>query len=141
MLKENPLTGVGSGQWQQHHHLLAHNTFVQTMGESGMLGLFFFIGMYYTILRPLSAFASRLRDPFEKSAALAVFCAFIAFLTASFFLTTTQFDLIYIFGGLTAAFCDLKGLSPKLTFVNYRMIGIISVTTVFLIYGSVRLYF
>jgi O-antigen ligase len=141
MLRGNPLTGVGSGQWQQHHHLLAHNTFVQTMGESGMIGLFSFVGIFYTILRPLSAFACRLRDRLEKSTAVAVFCGFVAFLTASFFLTTTQFDLVYIFAGLTAALCDLKGLTPKLTLSNYKRIGAISVATVFLIYGSVRLYF
>jgi O-antigen ligase len=141
MLRDNPLTGVGSGQWQQHHYLLAHNTFVQTMGESGMIGLFSFIGIFYSILRPLSAFASRLRDRLEKSTALAVFCAFLAFLTASFFLTTTQFDLLYIFAGLTAAFCELKGIRPELTMTNYKRIGLLSVATVVLIYGSVRLYF
>ena len=141
MFREHPLTGVGSGQWQQYHYLLAHNAFVQTMGESGMSGLFFFIGIFYTILRPLSAFASRLPDRLEKSTALAVFCAFVAFLTASFTLTTTQFDLTYIFAGLTAAFCDCKGLAPVLTSANYKMIGIISIGTVLLVYGSVRLYF
>jgi putative inorganic carbon (hco3(-)) transporter len=45
MLKSHPLFGVGYGRYTDFHSLVAHNSFVHTLGELGLFGSFFFVGM------------------------------------------------------------------------------------------------
>jgi hypothetical protein len=47
MLKTNPIMGVGYGEFTRHHYRVAHNSFVHVFGETGLVGLFFFVGMFY----------------------------------------------------------------------------------------------
>lgn len=47
MLKSRPITGVGFGQFTDYHPLVAHNSFVHSFAELGMLGGFCFVGMAY----------------------------------------------------------------------------------------------
>jgi putative inorganic carbon (hco3(-)) transporter len=47
MFKENPLFGVGHGMFIDFHKLTAHNSFVLVMAELGIVGLFFFTGLFY----------------------------------------------------------------------------------------------
>src|SRR5262249_3890747 len=47
MLKTHPLFGVGFGRYTEFNQLVAHNSFVHTLGELGLLGAFFFVGMGY----------------------------------------------------------------------------------------------
>ncbi len=45
MLRANPGFGVGFRQFLQHHHLTAHNSFVLTAGELGLVGMTLFSGL------------------------------------------------------------------------------------------------
>ena len=47
MFKSRPLFGVGFGRYTDFNDLVAHNSFVHTLGELGLLGSFFFVGMGY----------------------------------------------------------------------------------------------
>ena len=43
MLTENPLFGVGKGNFMEHHELTAHNSFVLIFAELGLFGYFFWL--------------------------------------------------------------------------------------------------
>ena len=64
MLKSKPVFGVGYGRFTEFHRKVAHNSFVQTAAELGMLGAFVFIAIYdCSILhRRRAAGASLARD-------------------------------------------------------------------------------
>ena len=47
MLRAHPLFGVGFGRYTEFNELVAHNSFVHTLGELGLFGAFFFVGMGY----------------------------------------------------------------------------------------------
>jgi putative inorganic carbon (hco3(-)) transporter len=47
MFKSHPLVGVGFGRYTEFNDLVAHNSFVHTLGELGLLGSFCFVGMGY----------------------------------------------------------------------------------------------
>ena len=47
MFKSHPLFGVGFGRYTDFNRLVAHNSFVHTLGELGFLGAFAFVGMGY----------------------------------------------------------------------------------------------
>lgn len=38
-----PITGVGKGQWLEHHGLAPHNSFVQVMAELGIIGIVLYL--------------------------------------------------------------------------------------------------
>jgi len=97
MVKRSPLIGIGTGQWLKYHYRLAHNTFVQIMGETGLLGLLSWISMLYIFGKGLIAAWRQAEDSTEKRIAMGLLAALGGLLAASFFLTTTQFDLYYIF--------------------------------------------
>ena len=47
MLKAKPVLGVGTGEFTAYHPRVAHNSFVHVFAETGLVGLFFFVGMFY----------------------------------------------------------------------------------------------
>lgn len=47
MLRAKPVLGVGTGEFIRYHHRVAHNSFVHVFAEEGLVGLFFFVGMFY----------------------------------------------------------------------------------------------
>jgi hypothetical protein len=53
MLKSRPILGVGFSNFEQFHERVAHNSFVHTFGELGLIGGFCFAGMFYWVFRSL----------------------------------------------------------------------------------------
>ncbi len=53
MLKSKPVFGVGYSRFTEFHQKVAHNSFVQTAAELGLVGAFVFIAMYDTLFRIL----------------------------------------------------------------------------------------
>lgn len=51
MLKSHPVLGVGYLRYTEFNDLVAHNSFVHTLGELGSVGAFFFTGMIYWLFR------------------------------------------------------------------------------------------
>ena len=45
MIKSSPVFGVGQNNFQEHHQLTAHNTFVQAMAELGLFGHFVWLSL------------------------------------------------------------------------------------------------
>ena len=55
MLKTRPILGVGFGRYGEYNELVAHNSFVHTFGELGLIGAFCFAGMFFWTFRGLAA--------------------------------------------------------------------------------------
>jgi len=55
MLKMRPVLGVGFGRYGEYNELVAHNSFVHVLGELGMVGGFFFTGMFFWLFRGLAS--------------------------------------------------------------------------------------
>ena len=53
MLKSHPLTGVGYDQYTEYHYAVAHNSFVHTFAELGLIGAYIFVGMFYWYFKGL----------------------------------------------------------------------------------------
>ncbi|MBA3398278.1 MAG: O-antigen ligase family protein [Deltaproteobacteria bacterium] len=53
MFKNNPIFGVGLGQFNEHHYLTAHNSFVLTLAELGFIGMFLFTTILYISVKSL----------------------------------------------------------------------------------------
>jgi O-antigen ligase len=53
MFKESPLYGVGARMFTDHHYLTAHNSYVLTLGELGVVGMFLFVTLIYLCIKTL----------------------------------------------------------------------------------------
>jgi O-antigen ligase len=118
MLKYNPVLGIGKGQFAGYTgSLIAHNSFVQNMGETGLVGYYLWLGaifLSFRLLMSLSRVSSSLSPPLS-SATRAVHAALVGYLATSFFITT-DFEPLYILMALAAVCFDLarRELGPAL---------------------------
>jgi hypothetical protein len=108
MWRENPLIGVGQGQFGEHHYLTAHNAYLLALAELGPLGLLLFSGLIYMALKmTVRAQVDFARRP-EASAALAWASALTASLVglavSAFFLSVAYHTILWMFLGLVASF-------------------------------------
>jgi O-antigen ligase len=53
LVKQYPIFGVGPGQFNEHHYLTAHNSFVLTLTELGFIGMFLFTCIIYISFKSL----------------------------------------------------------------------------------------
>ncbi|HEX2457748.1 MAG TPA: O-antigen ligase family protein [Vicinamibacterales bacterium] len=107
MLKTRPILGVGYGQFVDHHTLTAHNSLVLCFAETGLLGCFFWVGLFVVTLLELHALKNLPGDePFDDLArqwAEGLQLSLIGFMAAAFFLSRTFVPTLYLIIGLSAA--------------------------------------
>lgn len=51
MFRGSPIFGVGLRQFAEHHFITAHNSYVLTLGEMGLPGLFLFVSVIYVSMK------------------------------------------------------------------------------------------
>jgi putative inorganic carbon (hco3(-)) transporter len=95
LLKNHPIIGVGKDQFKEFHSLDTHSSYVRAGAELGILGLYAFVGMIYSvyvvILRMLNSPENRRWRPY-----FAGFGAFfISYILASAFSTRT-YDVVFL---------------------------------------------
>lgn len=141
MIREHPIFGVGKGEWLNHHMRLAHNSFVQMMGETGLVGLFFWTALIYLTIRTLVQILKSIEDPRQQSLVTGIFVAMCGFLLTSWFITTTEFDWTYIFAGLTVATAVANNVRTALSWKDVRWIAVIVLVGIITIDVTARLFY
>jgi len=53
MFKHSPIYGVGARMFTDHHWLTAHNSYVLTLAELGIVGMFLFVTLIYLAIKTL----------------------------------------------------------------------------------------
>lgn len=53
MFKQHPIFGVGARLFNEHHFLTAHNSFVLTLAELGLVGMMLFVTIIYLSIKTL----------------------------------------------------------------------------------------
>jgi hypothetical protein len=98
--------GIGKGQFAAYtNKLVAHNAFVQNMGETGMFGLFAWVGLIYAAyksLRIVRQASTEIEDKRIVAINESIYTSLTGYLAASMFIST-DFDLLYLMLGLAGA--------------------------------------
>jgi len=106
MLQENPLLGVGRGQFAKNvdSELIAHNNYVQNFAETGLLGFFFFVSMLWFTFKGNYILIKNTKelDPEIVSLAWMLITALVTYSAATFFVVM-ELDLLYFTIGLATA--------------------------------------
>lgn len=53
LFKRSPIFGVGARLFGEHHYITAHNSFVLTLAETGMIGMILFVSILYLSMKTL----------------------------------------------------------------------------------------
>jgi hypothetical protein len=140
MLKAHPLFGVGFGRYTEFNELVAHNSFVHALGELGLCGSFFFVGMGYWFFhstRPLRQADAEAwgQDLWQSGVALGV-CAM--------FLSRQYNMLLFVWLALGSGYVRLmaarRAIPAAGPAVHVARIAAITAVGVVCTYGVVRLF-
>ncbi|HTL33206.1 MAG TPA: O-antigen ligase family protein [Kofleriaceae bacterium] len=107
MFKHSPVYGVGARMFSDHHWLTAHNSFVLTLAEMGIVGMFLFVAIIYLAMKTLIVGLSRLRNlPGTAAAQVWGMALLSAFSGIVFQINTLSFayhSVLWLFLGLIGA--------------------------------------
>ena len=141
MLKAYPLTGVGFDQYTEYHRKVAHNSFVHTFAELGLLGALCFVGLFYWFFKGLTLMPS---DTPESAAwRRALTASAVGVLTCGWFLSRQYVPIFYVMIALGACAATISvpdGSKPKLHAKPYDFAVIFTLTIagIMLVYVSIR---
>ncbi|HXJ23001.1 MAG TPA: O-antigen ligase family protein [Polyangia bacterium] len=107
MWRENPIFGVGSGQFTEHNSLTAHNSFLLTLAELGPIGFLLWTASIYFAFKITIRIQVDLGADEQAAVARSWATALLASLTglviSAFFLSIAYHPALWIFLGLTGA--------------------------------------
>ncbi|MEO8327480.1 MAG: O-antigen ligase family protein [Nitrospirota bacterium] len=132
MAKEHPVFGVGKTRFRHNARektglaLIAHNSYVENLGETGIPGLFVYVALAYLSIKGLWHVSKNVSDPKDRSLALALLASICSYAGSSMFVTT-DFILFYLQLGFAAAFCSLNGYHPMLTWKDVFWIVLLEI--------------
>jgi len=104
MVQQNPVFGIGKGNYQRYTgRLIAHNSTIEIMGETGVPGLFFWWSLLYVSFKSL-VYRYRVEES-EKAKAiiLALGISLAGYIISSMFVTL-EYETLYILLGVCSYF-------------------------------------
>lgn len=116
LLKWRPIWGAGYGNFTDHHHLTAHNSFVLCFAELGLVGYFLWIGMIVLTFKSLSAAVETLpaRSPHRQMVVL-LRNSLVGFLVCAWFLSRTYQPVLYFLLALCVSAWWCASRAPGMT--------------------------
>ena len=135
MLINNPIFGVGKGNFMDHHDLVAHNSYIHVAGEMGVPGYSLWAGVIVLTMlasyRVIKEFAQWPDEDISKATKIkyfaevkinqTLFFSMIGFIITAFFLSRQFTLLLFIFlGMLTASHIRLLKLRPELNQLFFK---------------------
>jgi hypothetical protein len=107
MFKQHPFVGVGPRLFTDHHFLTAHNSFVLTLAELGLVGMLLFVSIIYLCFKTLYVGMRQLENVPGTAAAQVWGMALMAGLAGiTFQINTLSFayhSVLWLFFGLVGA--------------------------------------
>lgn len=103
MVQQNPVFGIGKGNFLSYTGLLiAHNSAVEVMGETGFIGLIFWLGCFYMGLKNIACYLTEEKDEIRRSYVIALALSLVGYVISSMFVTL-EYETLYFLLGLTGA--------------------------------------
>jgi O-Antigen ligase. len=144
MLMANPLFGVGYNMFGDYHFRTAHNSMILCVSETGLVGYFFWVGLFYFGFKQLRGIKSG-QDGGVGGYARAMQVSMAGFIAAAFFLSRTYIILPYMLIALSTALVNIgragapqpvagAGIRPY----DLKNIGIIVMISLFVAYGLIK---
>jgi len=140
MVRYQPVFGIGRGNYLRYtNRLIAHNSAIEIMGETGFPGLFLWLGIIYMGFKNLLAAYREIEDPVSRSFVLALGLSVAGYIMSSMFVTL-EYETFYLLLGLTAAVGNTLTTPPKFTRSDFWKMGAIIAVFFVVVKAVVMLY-
>ncbi len=110
MFHHSPIFGVGPRMFGEHHFLTAHNSYVLTLAEMGIIGMFLFVCVLYLSIKSLIVGIRALgNEPGTQAAQIWGMTLLASMAGIVFQINTLSFayhSVLWIFFGLCGAWCS-----------------------------------
>jgi hypothetical protein len=148
MFRENPVIGVGAGQFKEHHYLTAHNSFLLTLAELGPIGFLLWTAAIYfafkVTLRVQKEMAGRPDAEAALSWAVALFASLTGLVVSAVFLSLSYHPILWTYLGMTGAlYAAVRQHDPKfrVRFGGKDLAAVISFDVAFVVAIAIYLRF
>ncbi|MEW5983883.1 MAG: O-antigen ligase family protein [Acidobacteriota bacterium] len=119
MLKAKPVLGVGYDAYTEHHELVAHNSFVHTFAELGLVGGYFFIGMFFWLYVGNGA-GRNVADAASSAFARDIWASAVGMTVCALFLSRQYSPVLYVILAMGAARISVERKSERLEPIQKR---------------------
>jgi O-antigen ligase len=122
MVQQNPVFGIGKGNFLAYTgKLIAHNSAVEVMGETGFVGLILWLGCFYMGLKNIASYLSEEKNEVHRSYVIALALSLIGYAISSMFVTL-EYETLYFLFGLTAAVGHRVSIPVRFTKRDFWML-------------------
>ncbi len=118
MFHESPIFGVGLRQFAEHHFITAHNSYVLTLGEMGLPGLYLFVSIIYISVKSLVVGLRDLSGGAAQAAQVWGMALLASMIGATFQINTLSFayhTALWILFGMSGAWCPRSGTTSRIS--------------------------
>ncbi len=143
MVKNNPIFGVGYGQFPRNNPIrkTAHNIYLNTIAETGLVGFMTFFIMYYCTIKELFKLKGRMsKDDILHRTSISVIYAVVGFSVSTFFLSSHH-ELPYVLLAFLMIPTFNQGCSYEITTKEYKYIFLLTFSVLAFIYALVQLFY
>ncbi|MGD8420389.1 MAG: O-antigen ligase family protein [Gammaproteobacteria bacterium] len=141
MVEQNPVFGIGKGNFRIYTgRLIAHNSFIEIMGETGAIGVIFWLGLLYLSFKTIYLYMQLEEDPVRLSYARGLSLCLIGYLASSFFVTL-EYETLYFILGFTRSMSLNKNIDLGYKLKDFRNIVLILLGLYLMLKIFIRLYY
>jgi len=128
MVEDNPLFGVGKGNFKRYSGaLIAHNSFIDIMGETGFVGVLLWVGLIYFSFKTVYLYMRKETEPIYISTARGISLSLIGYLVSSFFVTL-EYETLYFLLAIIRSMGASKNILLQPSLKDFSFIIAIVVT-------------
>lgn len=141
MVQANPLLGIGKANFRiWTARLIAHNSAIEIMGETGLPGLFLWISLSYLAFKGLYLYKAGPYDPINKAYATALQLILVGYLVSAMFVTL-EYETLYVLLGMCVVVAKNMQEPVVITRKDVALIAGITVSWVVVVKGFSMSYF
>ena len=141
MVTHNPVFGIGKGNYRNYtSRLIAHNSAIEIMGETGLPGLFLWFALIYLSLKALFLSRAGPYNDIDKAYSTALILIIVGYVVSSMFVTL-EYETLYLLLGLCGV-VEKNLVQPiRLTLGEFQILGGVTVGWVLLVKIFAMSYF
>ena len=140
MLSKNPLLGVGRGNFLDYTKtIIAHNSGVEIVAETGLIGLFLWVSMITACLRTAYLRYQTCLNPVDRNIVAGILLSVVGYVISSFFVTL-EYETFYVLLAMCVGALDRQIASQVYRKKEFLLCGMMVLIFVGAIKGVVSLY-
>jgi O-antigen ligase len=140
MIKENPVFGIGRGNFKSYTgKLIAHSSPIEIAGETGLPGFLAWIGLIFFSFKSLLLYMKSATEKNDKLLSQALVISIGGYILSSLFVTL-EFETFYMLLGLARTSVNGKITEGLFHKRDLKLIGLIAIVWIVTVYIGVNIY-